>query len=125
MERFCVVGGFMQNRNSKQRGSGLLDRARARPGRVGAGLRPVLRARSRLLVCLLTLPVYGGAVWMLLEAGQDIDLYMYIYMVLWGVFAVDMAMRRCPRCGEQFYVKSVLLNIFSKRCVHCGLSGDE
>ena len=79
-----------------------------------------LRARMRLLVCFLTLPVYVIAVWVLLNNNRDVSSLMWAYMALYGVFAFDMVRRRCPNCGEQFFVKSILLNLISKRCVHCG-----
>jgi len=41
------------------------------------------------------------------------------------VFAIDMAIRKCPRCGNQFYVKSIWLNLITKTCVHCGLNKAE
>lgn len=85
-------------------------------------LRQISRARTRLMVCLLTLPVYMVAVWFLLENQRSIDSFMFIYMAMWAAFAVDMARRRCPNCGEQFYVKVIFLNLISQRCVHCGLS---
>ena len=85
-------------------------------------LRQISRARTRLLVCLLTLPVYMVAVWMLLQNQRGIDAFMFIYMALWAVFAYDMARRRCPQCGEQFFVKTIFLNLISKRCMHCRLS---
>jgi hypothetical protein len=28
---------------------------------------------------------------------------------------------RCPRCGERFFMKSVWHNLFTSRCLHCGL----
>ncbi|MEQ9069363.1 MAG: hypothetical protein RLO18_21695, partial [Gimesia chilikensis] len=83
-------------------------------------LKQIDRARTRLLVCLLTLPVYVGALWVLLNNGRDIDSFMYIYMAVWAGFAVDMARRRCPLCNKQFYVKTILLNMVTRRCVHCG-----
>ena len=27
----------------------------------------------------------------------------------------------CPRCGERFFMKSFWHNIFTSRCLHCGL----
>lgn len=85
-------------------------------------LRQISRARTRLMVCLLTLPVYMVAVWFLLENQRSIDSFMFMYMAMWAGFAVDMARRRCPNCGEQYFVKAIFLNLISKRCVHCGLS---
>jgi len=89
---------------------------------VRKALRQISRARTRLLVCLLTLPVYMVAVWMLLQNQRGIDAFMFIYMALWAAFAFDMARRRCPQCGKQFFVKTIFLNLISKRCMHCGLS---
>lgn len=85
-------------------------------------LRQISRARTRLLVCLLTLPVYMVAVWMLLQNQRGIDAFMFVYMSLWAAFAFDMARRRCPQCDKQFFVKTIFLNLISKRCMHCGLS---
>lgn len=84
-------------------------------------LHKISRARVRLLVCFSTLPVYCVAVWMLLANNRDTDTFMWIYFALYAIFAVDMALRKCPQCGEQFFVKNVLLNLFTKQCVHCGL----
>lgn len=82
-------------------------------------LRKIERARIRLLVCFWTLPVYVVVVWMLLNNGQNVDLVMWIYMGLYALFAVDMSRQRCPNCQNQFFVKSILLNLISKKCVHC------
>ncbi|MCH2346502.1 MAG: hypothetical protein MK299_03785 [Pseudomonadales bacterium] len=84
-------------------------------------LRRIFRARTRLIVCLWTLPVYGLAVWGLLNNQRGIEIFMYIYMALWAGFAVDMARRRCPACGQQYFVKKILLNLVTRRCVSCGL----
>lgn len=85
-------------------------------------LRKILRARTRLLVCFWTLPVYVFALWVLLSNGRNIDLFMFFYMAVWAGFAIDMSLRRCPKCNKQFYVKTILLNLISRRCVHCGLN---
>ena len=82
--------------------------------------RALLRARTRLLVCFWTLPVYIAAVWILLNNGRDIEAFMYIYMGMWGGFAMDMVRRPCPECGHQFFVKTILMNLRTHRCVHCG-----
>lgn len=87
-------------------------------------LRKIRRARTRLLVCFWTLPVYVVAVWILLNNGRDIDTIMWIYMGLYAIFAVDMASRRCPRCNNQFFVKTIVLNLITHRCVHCDLALD-
>ena len=91
------------------------------PSQQQTELRKLSRARTRLMVCLLTLPVYAVALWVLLSNRQNIDAFMYIYMGMWAGFAIDMARRRCPGCGQQFYVKSILLNLVTRRCVHCRL----
>lgn len=83
----------------------------------------VLRSRTRLLVCFLTLPLYIIAVWVLLSNSREVGALMWIYIALYSVFAIDMVRRRCPSCGEQFFVKSILLNLFTMRCVHCGEGG--
>jgi hypothetical protein len=83
----------------------------------------LLRSRTRLLVCFLTLPLYIVAVWVLLSNGREVGTLMWIYVALYSMFAIDMVRRRCPSCGEQFFVKSILLNLLTKRCVHCGEDG--
>ncbi|HIA59214.1 MAG TPA: hypothetical protein EYO00_04940 [Gammaproteobacteria bacterium] len=82
-------------------------------------LRKIGRARIRLLVCCWTLPVYIIGIWILLGNGRTIDTFMFIYMGLFAGFALDMSLRRCPRCHQQFFVKSILLNLITHRCVHC------
>lgn len=85
-------------------------------------LRKISRARTRLIVCFWTLPVYIVAIWVLLDNGGNIALLMWIYMALYAGFAVDMATRRCPDCGNQFFVKTILLNLITSQCQHCGLA---
>lgn len=85
-------------------------------------LRRILRSRTRLIVCFWTLPVYILGLWLLLNQGLGIDTFMFIYMALYAVFALDMAMRRCPRCRNQFFVKTILLNLITRKCMHCELS---
>ncbi len=84
-------------------------------------LKQIERSRSRLMVCFLTLPVYMLGVWLLLEERREIDIFMLVYMAIWFGFALDMARRNCPGCGRQFFVRSIVLNPFSRKCVHCGL----
>lgn len=88
-------------------------------------VRQLLRARTRLLVCFLTLPLYVIAVWVLLSNARDVSALMWVYIGLYAVFALDMVRRRCPRCGEQFFVHSILMNLVTKRCVHCGEAGRD
>jgi hypothetical protein len=117
-----MVDGPEPNRKA----SSLHEKAAAQQhGRQQKILRQLSRARTRLMVCFLTLPVYMLAVWILLSNQHSTDLFMFLYMGLWAGFAVDMARRRCPNCAEQFFVKSILLNLISKRCVHCGLALHE
>ena len=87
--------------------------------------RELLRARTRLIVCFWTLPIYMGAVWMLLTNGRDIDAFMFIYMGLWAGFAIDMVRRACPSCHRQFFVKSILMNLRTRSCVHCGFDSRQ
>ena len=89
------------------------------PLKFGVDLHGIARARARLTVCFCTLPVYVVAIWMLLQNGRSIDSMMWIYMVVYAGFAIDMSMRNCPNCRKQFYVKSIFLNLLTKQCVHC------
>lgn len=91
---------------------------------VARAVKVLLRSRTRLLVCFLTLPLYIAAVWALLSNGREVGALMWVYIALYSLFAIDMVRRRCPSCGEQFFVKSILLSLFTKRCVHCGESGN-
>ncbi|MBQ15406.1 MAG: hypothetical protein CMQ17_13530 [Gammaproteobacteria bacterium] len=87
-------------------------------------LREITRSRSRLFVCVFTLPVYILALWALLNNGRDIIGFMFFYMCLYAIFAINMASKRCPDCGKQFFVKVFLLNVITKNCVHCSLPYD-
>lgn len=87
-------------------------------------LRKIRRARTRLLVCFWTLPVYVVSVWVLLNNGRSVETIMWIYMGVYAIFAVDMASRKCPQCNNQFFVKSIFLNLKTHQCVHCQLSMD-
>ena len=84
-------------------------------------IRKLYRARIRLIVCLWTLPVYILTVWILLSNRQPIDLFMFFYFALCAGFWLDVAWRRCPACAKQFYVKNILLNLTTQKCVHCSL----
>ncbi len=85
-------------------------------------LHRVDRSRSRMLVCFYTLPLYVVALILLLNEGRSVTGFMVVYMAVYAVFAVDMVVRKCPRCDEQFFVKVLFLNFLTRRCVHCGLS---
>ena len=112
----------MDNNDKPGSKMSLREKAAAQGGEyIRQELRKVDRARTRLMVCFLTLPVYAVAVWVLLSNGHAIDTFMYIYMAMWLGFGVDIAIRRCPACGKQFYVKTVILNLITRNCVHCGI----
>jgi len=108
------------NNESEDQGNRLINPAR-RSGVSMTALKKVLRARTRLLVCFATFPVYAVGVWFLLNSGRSIEGFMFVYMGLWSAFALDMTMRKCPACNEQFFVRSILMSLRSKKCVHCGL----
>ena len=85
-------------------------------------LRKIRTSKNRLMVCFLTFPVYVYAVGRLVGQGQDITWLMLAYMALYAGFGINMSVRRCPQCHEQFYVKKYFLNPFRRDCAHCGLS---
>jgi len=85
-------------------------------------LNAIRRSRSRLMVCFLTFPLYVVAVTRLLDNGQDTTWLMLVYMAIYAGFGIAMTVKRCPDCGEQFFVKQYFLNPFRRRCAHCGLS---
>lgn len=85
-------------------------------------LKKIKRARSQLMVCFLTFPLYVMAVSSLLGNGQDISVLMLLYMALYAGFGINLSVRRCPRCHQQFFVKQYFLNPFPRSCAHCGLS---
>jgi hypothetical protein len=86
-----------------------------------AVLKQIKRARSQLLVCFMTLPLYVMAVAALVGSGQDISVLMLAYMALYAVFGMNLSVKRCPRCQQQFFVKHYFLNPFPRKCAHCGL----
>lgn len=88
----------------------------------GNSLKSIRNARNRLLVCFLTFPVYAWAITALLNQGNDITLYMILYMIIYAIFGINASVKRCPACGEQFFVKRYFLNIFTSKCTHCGIS---
>jgi len=85
-------------------------------------LHQVCRARSRLVVCFYTLPLYIAALVLLLNEGRSVVMFMFVYMAVYAVFAIDMVVKKCPACSKQFYVTAFFLNFITKKCVHCGLS---
>lgn len=88
-------------------------------------LRILRKARNYLMVCFLTFPLYVYAVTELLGNGQDITWLMLGYMLLYAVFGINMSVKRCPRCHEQFFVKKFFLNPFRRSCAHCALGFDH
>ena len=55
-----------------------------------AVLKQIKRARSQLLVCFMTLPLYVMAVAALVGSGQDISVLMLAYMALYAVFGMNL-----------------------------------
>jgi hypothetical protein len=86
-----------------------------------ARLRSIRTAKARLIVCFCTFPLYVFVVSALVRAGKDITVFMLLYMLLYAAFGINAAVKRCPRCHQQFYVKAFFLNIFTRKCAHCGL----
>lgn len=84
-------------------------------------LRAIRRARARLYVCFCTFPIYVFLVMRIVEAGQDTTMILLAYMALYACFGVIVALKRCPQCHQQFFVKSFFLNPFRSRCAHCEL----
>lgn len=111
----------MQNKNGSENKDDALIKPSRRSTVSVAALKKVLRARTRLLVCFATFPVYAIGVWLLLSSGRSIEGFMFVYMGLWSAFAFDMTLRKCPACNKQFFVRSILMSLTSKKCVHCGL----
>jgi hypothetical protein len=90
-----------------------------------AGLKVIRQARSHLMVCFLTFPLYVWGVMQLLENRQDITWLMLAYMALYAGFGINASVKRCPRCHGQFFVKKYFLSPFRRSCAHCGLSFDH
>lgn len=85
-----------------------------------AALARLARARGYLLVCFYTLPLYVAGLVILLNNRRDITPFMLLYMALYALFAVNLVVRRCPKCRQQFFVRSLFLNPFTRKCLHCG-----
>src|SRR5271157_3457985 len=43
------------------------------------------------------------------------------WMIFFAVAGIRYQTFRCPRCGKWFFAKWWYHNIFTRRCVHCGL----
>jgi hypothetical protein len=114
---------MQNNKESKNKDDRLVNPSR-RSAVSMVAVKKVLRSRTRLLVCLATFPVYAIGVWLLLSSGRSIEGFMFVYMGLWSAFAFDMIYRKCPACNKQFFVRSILMTLRSKKCVHCGLDKD-
>lgn len=97
----------------------------SQPPPFAARLLILRRARNYLMVCFLTFPLYVYAITELLGNGRDITWLMLSYMLLYAVFGINMSVKRCPRCHQQFFVKKYFLNPFRRSCAHCGLSFDH
>lgn len=94
-------------------------------GSYAAALTEIRRARSRLMVCFFTFPLYIMTIYRMLGNGYDITWVMLAYMLLYGVFGIGMSVKTCPRCQGQFFVKRYFLHPFRRTCAHCGLSYDD
>ncbi|MBU2097635.1 MAG: hypothetical protein KKD00_02650 [Gammaproteobacteria bacterium] len=94
---------------------------KTQPPPFAARLHTIRRARNFLMVCFLTFPLYVYAITELLGGGRDITWLMLGYMLLYAVFGINMSVKRCPRCHQQFFVKKYFLNPFRRSCAHCGL----
>lgn len=110
-----------QDPQSDQADDSLITPTRRSNAKYRPSLKKIYRARTRLIVCLWTLPVYVLTVWILLTNRQPVDMFMFFYFGLCAGFWIDMARRKCPACEKQFYVKSILLNLLTRKCVHCDL----
>lgn len=86
------------------------------------GLIEIRRARSQLMVCFLTFPLYVWGVITLLNNGHSINWLMLVYMLVYAVFGINCSVKRCPRCQGQFFVKKYFLNPMRRSCAHCGLN---
>ena len=88
-------------------------------------LQHIFRSRSRLMVCFYTLPLYMVALILLLNQGRGVTFFMFIYMAVYAVFAIDMVSKKCPACGNQFFVATFFLSFFTSKCVHCKISSRQ
>lgn len=88
-------------------------------------LRNIRVSRNRLMVCFLTFPLYVYVVFNMVGEGESVTWLMLAYMALYAFFGVNMAVKRCPRCHEQYFVKHVFLNPFRRTCAHCDLPYDS
>ena len=85
-------------------------------------LQIISQSRSRLMVCFYTLPLYMVALIILLNQGRSVTMFMFIYMAVYAVFAIDMVSKQCPACEKQFFVQTFFLNFITSKCVHCKIS---
>ncbi len=62
--------------------------------------------------------------WLLSFAVNDNlahEIVAFGWMALWMVSGQGYVRFRCPRCGEKFFARKGFSNIFSGKCLNCGL----
>ena len=83
------------------------------------------RRAARWFTILATLPVFSaGGAWIPEIPGKP------LYVVLaWGGVAGAvgywLSLFRCPACGSRFHGSGFWMNLFARRCQHCGLRACE
>lgn len=88
----------------------------ARAARVHRAIRLGMVTLSATLIPALWLADLLGA------EGPGSVAVLLAWFVTWAALAVGLFLFRCPQCERPFHRGNGLLDAFTTRCVHCGLS---
>lgn len=53
--------------------------------------------------------------------GWAIEIVVFIWFLCFQIFAIRLALFKCPRCGRFFHFSWLYHNIFALHCVNCRL----
>jgi hypothetical protein len=82
----------------------------------------VRKLRWTAVVCFATGVLLGLFQIMLPTVASGILFVATLCCMLVAVFVMTMvSIQLCPRCGEPLFLKWFLTNVFSSKCIHCGL----
>jgi hypothetical protein len=70
---------------------------------------------ATLIPALWLADLYEGTV-------LDSVLVLVLWIGAWVALGVALFMFRCPQCQRYFHRGNGLLNAFTRKCVHCGIS---
>lgn len=81
----------------------------------------VLLKRNMLLISILLLAPFVGVIDMLFKSNKvtlAVAISVFIYL---GWQVGFLTFTRCPRCHKFFFCSGLLANVFTNKCMNCGL----